>query len=309
MRKDKVITKVTEQLAPTVLNYTIRGLTATTNYTIEVSASTRIGPGPISSADISSGVPPVTPEPPRNLALTNIRANTVLLQFVPGFSGYTSISKWIIQAQTNGIEDPVTWGVIYEVSDPTASALTVRGLLPYTRYRLRIIAENIANKSQPSEPTRWFETIQAEPSGPPSDVSVRAYNETSIRVRWNPLTAADWNGEQRGYRIEYTSVDPAVMSGWQTVNVDNENANSFMLIGLEEWTEYQVRVAAFNKVGVSSDSPIVKEATRESVPSAGPANITAAAVNSTTIRVTWGEVPKIHQNGLIRGCKVSCFLV
>ncbi|ELU15655.1 hypothetical protein CAPTEDRAFT_52109, partial [Capitella teleta] len=305
MRKDQTITKVTEELAPNVHNYTIRGLTATTTYTIEVTAHTRVGPGPVSRADIASGVPPVAPEPPRNLALTNIRARTVMLQFVPGFSGYTSISKWIIEAQSNDNEDPLSWSSIYEATEPSASSLTVRGLHPYTRYRLRMIAENIANQSRPSEATRWFETIQAEPSSPPADVSVRAYNETAMRVRWTPLPARDWNGEQRGYRVEYTSVDASLMPSWKAVNVDSENANSFMLAGLEEWTEYQVRVAAFNKVGHSADSPVVKDSTREAAPTAGPSNITASAVNSTSIYLTWGEVPKRHQNGLIRGYKVK----
>ena len=41
------------------------------------------------------------------------------------------------------------------------------------------------------------------------------------------------------------------------------------------------------------------------VPSAGPSNVSATAHNSTTIHVTWGEVPARHQNGLIRGYKVS----
>ena len=58
MRKDQTITKVTEELGPTVTNFTIRSLTATTTYTIEVTANTRVGPGPVSRADISSGVPP-----------------------------------------------------------------------------------------------------------------------------------------------------------------------------------------------------------------------------------------------------------
>ena len=58
MRKNQTITKVTEELGPSTLNYTIRGLTATTTYTIEVYARTRMGAGPSRSADIASGVPP-----------------------------------------------------------------------------------------------------------------------------------------------------------------------------------------------------------------------------------------------------------
>ena len=71
-----------------------------------------------------------------------------------------------------------------KVTAPEATALTVSGMRPYRRYRLRLIAENTAGSSEPSEPTRWFETIQAPPSNPPQEVTVLAVNETAIRVRW-----------------------------------------------------------------------------------------------------------------------------
>lgn len=37
----------------------------------------------------------------------------------------------------------------------------------------------------------------------------------------------------------------------------------------------------------------------------GPANVTAVALSSTSIKVMWAEVPAIHQNGIIRGYKVK----
>ena len=79
------------------------------------------------------------PESPRNLGITNIDASSVLLQFVPGFSGYTSISRWIVEGETSARAkrqaDESNWHVIYETSDPDALALSVSGLTPYTRYR------------------------------------------------------------------------------------------------------------------------------------------------------------------------------
>jgi len=41
------------------------------------------------------------------------------------------------------------------------------------------------------------------------------------------------------------------------------------------------------------------------VPSAAPSNVTAVAVSSTCILVTWSPVPTILQNGLILGYKVG----
>ena len=47
-----------------------------------------------------------------------------------------------------------------------------------------MIAVNIAGQSPVSQPTLWFDTIQAPPASPPTDVTVRAVNETALRVRW-----------------------------------------------------------------------------------------------------------------------------
>ena len=58
MKKNQTISKVTKELESSVTAYTIQGLTATTVYTIEVFARTRVGPGPPRTADIESGVPP-----------------------------------------------------------------------------------------------------------------------------------------------------------------------------------------------------------------------------------------------------------
>lgn len=41
-----------------------------------------------------------------------------------------------------------------------------------------------------------------------------------------------------------------------------------------------------------------------SVPSMGPAGVTANATSSTTIVVVWGSVPSQHQNGIVEGYKV-----
>lgn len=62
--------------------------------------------------------------------------------------------------------------------------LTVVGLIPFTLYRLRLIARNVVGPSEPSEPTKEFQTIQAPPSHPPRNVTVRAMSDTELRVRW-----------------------------------------------------------------------------------------------------------------------------
>ena len=77
-----------------------------------------------------------------------------------------------------------TWETIYEVSAPDATTVTVQNLIPYSNYRLRIIANNIVGPSPPSGPSPDFQTLQAQPAHPPSNMTVRAMSSSLLRVRW-----------------------------------------------------------------------------------------------------------------------------
>lgn len=70
---------------------------ALTHYRFEVTAWTGIGAGPPKVATIQSGIEPVLPHPPTKLAVSNIEAFSVVLQFTPGFDGNSSITKWTVE--------------------------------------------------------------------------------------------------------------------------------------------------------------------------------------------------------------------
>lgn len=46
---------------------------------------------------IQSGVEPVLPKPPFGLAVSNIEAFSVVLQFTPGFDGNSTITQWVVE--------------------------------------------------------------------------------------------------------------------------------------------------------------------------------------------------------------------
>lgn len=179
--KDDPDTLRVKNFSADILSTKVNDLQATTHYRFEVSASTAVGAGKAKIAIIQSGVEPVLPHPPSKLALSNIEAFSVVLQFTPGFDGNSSITKWTVEAQT---ARNATWFVVYEISDPDAITITVTGLVPFTIYRLRLIANNVVGPSVPSEATKEFQTIQAPPAYPPRNVTVRAMSATELRVRW-----------------------------------------------------------------------------------------------------------------------------
>ncbi|XP_064109452.1 protein sidekick-like isoform X2 [Macrobrachium nipponense] len=299
MVKDAPHTVVTQNFTSDVSSSVISNLTATTFYTFEVYAWTSVGPGESVTATIQSGVEPVLPSAPDRLAVSNIQAFSVVLQFTPGFDGNSSISKWTVQALSSRSS---TWETIYEVSAPDATTITVQNLIPFTKYYLRLIANNLVGMSEPSEASPEFQTLQAEPAHPPSNMTVRAMSATQLRVRWIPLQQFEWYGAPQGYLIKYRVI--GCECDFSEDFVQDITANSHQLIGLEEYTQYEVTMVAVNHIGPSALAPAAIERTRESVPSAGPDGVTANATSSTTIVVRWEHVPLVHQNGIIEGYKV-----
>ncbi|CAG5132926.1 unnamed protein product, partial [Candidula unifasciata] len=296
-------------------SHTFSNLKYETAYVIYVRARTKVGLGPARTTEIVSGVPPELPKPPTQLAVTNIEARSVLLQFVPGYDGKTSITLWIVEAQIDGSN---SWSRIYNISDPTADQITVYSLHPYTSYRLRIIAQNIVGNSVPSEACNLFQTKQAAPGMPPQDITPRANSSTSIRIRWMPVPRSEWNGDFLGYKILYrrwskdvdvnttsqADLDLVRQSIWTVVELSNGSSiQEYYLTKLEEWMDYQIQMLSYNAVGNSSASPTLSERTDEDVPAQG--NVMSTSKSSTTIFVSWSPVPILQQNGNVQGYKVK----
>ncbi|TSO37067.1 Protein sidekick-2 [Bagarius yarrelli] len=284
-------TRVTHYLPNLTQEYRVTGLTALTTYTIQVAAMTSKGQGQLSSSTISSGVPPEMPGPPTNIAISNIGPRSVALQFKPGYDGKTSISRWIVEAQIGVLGDNEEWVMVHQLAnEPDARSLIVESLNPYTFYRFRMRQVNIVGTSPPSQPSRKIQTLQAPPDIAPANVTLRTASETSLWLRWVPLPEWEYNGnpELVGYRVQYSR---AGMKGGVLSHVISDRLErEFTIEDLEEWTEYEVRVQAINGIGAGPLSQPVHARTRESVPSSGPANVSAFATTSSSILVRWGEV-------------------
>lgn len=73
-----------QNFSESILQAHIIDLKPETLYRFEINAWTRVGPGDSKIATVKSGIPPVLPEPPFKLAISNIGPRSVVLQFTPG---------------------------------------------------------------------------------------------------------------------------------------------------------------------------------------------------------------------------------
>ena len=144
-------------------------------------------------------------------------------------------------------------------------------------------------------------------------------------VTWEDVPSIHQNGIIINYEVQFEPLHFTEELMTDTINTTNLSAN---ITGLEEHVEYNISVRAYNSVGPGPYSDPVTERTLEdgkvpmilfyvssvvlynimgisTEPEASPENVRATATSSTTIMVTWEEVPAIHQNGIIINYEVQ----
>ena len=93
-----------------------------------------------------------------------------------------------------------------------------------------------------------FHSLTLAPSGPPTNVFAEALHSTIIFVTWDEVAEVDQNGVITSYEVvvqPFTTFNGQIPSS-QSLNVSTESA---VLLGLEEFVEYNVTVRAFTVVG------------------------------------------------------------
>ncbi|KAM9770293.1 protein sidekick-1-like isoform 2-T2 [Menidia menidia] len=294
-------------LSNSTLQYQLTGLTSTTVYTLQVAALTAAGRGVVTSSTISTGVPPELPGAPSNLVISNISPRTATLRFHPGPNGKTAISRWIVQGQVakeGGKEE--AWKTVYEKDNqPDADTLEILNLTPFTQYRFRMQQVNIVGSSPLSTPSRLIQTLQDAPDTHPSNLSLVSATETTLRLSWKPLPESEYNSspESVGYRLRVWKTDSQGEDKIKDIE-GGAGTSEATLEDLNPWTQYQVQIQAFNSIGPGPWSHTVKAVTSESVPSGSPMNVTAEAVSSSRILLTWSAPAPAQRNGRILGYKV-----
>ncbi|KAM6972344.1 protein sidekick-1-like [Aplochiton taeniatus] len=310
-------------LSNSTLQYQLTGLTSTTSYTLTLAALTTAGRGGATSSTISSGVPPELPGAPANLVISNISPRSATLKFRPGSDGKTPMNRWVVEGQVVGEEEgerieekeEAGWSIVYEKENqPDIDTLVIPDLIPFTQYRFRMRQVNIVGPSPVSAPSRVIQTLQAAPDAQPSDLALLSATQTSLLLRWTLLSESQYYGspDAVGYRVSVRRLDSQGEEQTEDVGLDaglrgsgvTAREGKATVEGLDPWTPYQLQIQAYNSIGPGPWSSNVTALTSESVPSGYPVNVSAEAVSSTRILVTWSPVPPRQRNGVLLGYKV-----
>lgn len=143
------------------------------------------------------------------------------------------------------------------------------------------------------------------PTDAPAFITTMANSSTEIVVTWNEVPLIHQNGLITTYEVLYESFDDPMSIRMMTVNVTATEYFT-LLVDLQEFVSYRIAVRAYTSIGPGPYSDYVLETTLEDRPGSSPSNVTVYLTSSTSIEITWGEVPPIDQNGIVILYEVSC---
>ncbi|RMX41265.1 hypothetical protein pdam_00012375, partial [Pocillopora damicornis] len=260
-----------------VLAFTIKGNGAMTNYTYERT---------------HEDVPSL---PPEQLAAQNTSSTSLSVTWLPvpnGFvhgilRGYRVLFK---TDQESSYRNVTTGNQSFELT----------GLEKFTNYTVKVLAFTSIGDGNKSDPV-IVPTDEDVPSLPPQNVSSFNTSSTSVRVSWHEVLHGFVHGILLGYRVLYKE---ASGSKNQSVVSISANVKSKELQGLEKFTIYEISVLAFTRIGDGINSTALFVSTDEDIPSLPPSKVTAHNTSSTSLLMTWGEVPKGFIHGILRGYRV-----
>uniref|UniRef100_A0A3B4EJR2 Protein tyrosine phosphatase receptor type Q n=1 Tax=Pygocentrus nattereri TaxID=42514 RepID=A0A3B4EJR2_PYGNA len=169
----------------------------------------------------------------------------------------------------------------------------VRRLSPFTEYAFSVSAYTVIGEG-PATVIREKTTEQVPSSV--QDVSYQNISSTSVLVSWSP--PLNPNGKITHYTIYLLNLHSHEAQQKLT------NATSIVLIGLNKYTQYKLRVAASTAVG---ESPLSAEddvyvLTPEDVPDSPPHDLAVVNTTSSTATIIW--TPPDKPNGIIRQYEV-----
>jgi hypothetical protein len=283
-RVEQSINGTFQQIQTTAVNATtvrITGLTAGTAYTFRVRAANTAGFSAYSnSASATTNAPPPPPPPPvvpaapGSLTALAVSGTEIQLTWKDMSNNEDSFR---VEQSINGAFQQV------QTTAANATAARITGLTAGTSYTFRVRAANAAGFSTYSNTASAKTTAPPPPPPPtpvaPGNLTAQAVSGTEIQLTW-----ADNSNNENSFRIEQS-----INGTFKQVQTTAANATTVRITGLTAGTSYTFRVRAANFAGYSPYSNTAVTTTPGAGVPAAPSELTARAVSSTEVQLTWKD--------------------
>ena len=269
----------------TATAYKHTGLSADTTLFYRVSAINAQGTGDVSTtATGTTDAEPMAPDRPTNLTATALDDTAIDLTWTaPTNTGGSAISGYRIEIST---DRGTNWSDEVANTNSTTTAYSDTGLDHFTRYDYRVSAINATGTGDPSDvahattdstPTPWA----------PTNLVATAVDTITITLSW---TAPSYPGTSaiNGYRIEASLDGGTTWADWasNTGTITTTYRQTDLLGGT-----YHFQVSAINGSGAGPPSNVdqvrITGPSGTALPPAAPTGLTATAVDSTRIDLSW----------------------
>ncbi|PFX12870.1 Protein sidekick-2 [Stylophora pistillata] len=230
----------------------LTGLFPWTTYNIRVFATNKIGRSNSSSILNVTTYEEVPSEAPSfDVTVLNSTAVNVSWQMLSKDKARGAILGYYVLYRVK--ENTPPW-INKTVGGAGITSLLLGPLNEHTMYEFAMQAVNskgVSNISALVEKT----TDQHKPSGPPDQVTLSEVTSTSIKVTWTSVDRDDRNGIIKGYKVLYRALPNGDnVTTFDNVTIEEQGTERTLAIeGLNEFTNYSIRVLAFTVVG---DGPL-----------------------------------------------------
>lgn len=207
------------------------------------------------------------PGPPSDVRVEQTWSQSASVRWTVPYGGNSPIKSFVVQYWRDS-------GAPHRLEEETVPATQtftmLKDLQPGTSYVIRVLAENEVGRGNPSE-SQQFLTKEAEPSAPPTDVTVEPRGAGTLRVKWKMPPKDQWNGQLKGYYIGYQVSSSSEPYSFKTVEFNKQqDEEEYKLTNLQKATEYRVIVQAFNSAGSGPASQDVLAKTSDTDPPSPP---------------------------------------
>ncbi|XP_077192386.1 tyrosine-protein kinase Mer isoform X2 [Paroedura picta] len=226
------------------------------------------------------------PSPVVDVHIQNRTAHTIFVSWVPGFDGYSPLSRCSVQ-----VEDVMSLGdtsaMVFNTSTPPHQ-YSIQNLQPMKAYNIRV---SCMNEVGWSGFTPWItaSTTEGAPSASPMNVTL-SINESasSVVVSWAKPPASQMNGELQGYRLSQMWQNSDVSRNLSSHTSKDTSVIQIPIVATN--ATCIVQVAAITKGGVGPFSDPVEVFIPGNVPASG---------NSDSFVIVLGFICGIAAVGLI----------
>ncbi|MDQ7053075.1 MAG: fibronectin type III domain-containing protein [candidate division KSB1 bacterium] len=277
-RKDPGSTTFVEiaQVGANVTNYSDTGLNPNSTYTYRVRAFNADGnSGYSNEASATTQSQPNPPAAPSNLTATAVSTSQIDLSWTDNSNNEDGFK---IERKDPG---STTFVEIAQVG-ANVTNYSDTGLNPNSTYTYRVRAFNADGNSGYSNEASATTQSQPNPPAAPSNLTATAVSTSQIDLSWT-----DNSNNEDGFKIERK--DPGSTTFVEIAQV-GANVTNYSDTGLNPNSTYTYRVRAFNADGNSGYSNEASATTQtQPNPPAAPSNLTATAVSTSQIDLSWTD--------------------